>query len=84
MNRFFLKSAVLLEPTLLSATTWENPQQSAGVTDSELKSSPLATKLLVLARKKSGDIKNAEAAELHLKYQRAPTVSVSPPRGRLC
>src|SRR5882724_1030561 len=35
--------------------------------------SPLATKLLVLARKKSGDIKNAEAAELHLKYQRAPT-----------
>jgi hypothetical protein len=36
--------------------------------------SPLATKLLVLARRKSGDAKNAEAAELHLKFQRAPTV----------
>jgi tetratricopeptide (TPR) repeat protein len=36
--------------------------------------SPLTTKLLVLARKKSGDTKNADAAELHLKFQRAPTV----------
>jgi hypothetical protein len=36
--------------------------------------SPVATKLLVLARKKSGDAKNAEAAELHLKFQRASTV----------
>jgi tetratricopeptide (TPR) repeat protein len=36
--------------------------------------SPLATKLLVLTRKKSGDVKNAEAAKLHLKFQRAPTV----------
>jgi tetratricopeptide (TPR) repeat protein len=36
--------------------------------------SPLTIKLLVEARKKSGDIKNAEAAELHLRFQRAPTV----------
>jgi tetratricopeptide (TPR) repeat protein len=36
--------------------------------------SPVATKLLVLARKKSGDAKNAEAAELHLKFQRTSTV----------
>jgi tetratricopeptide (TPR) repeat protein len=36
--------------------------------------SPLTAKLLVLARKKAGDFKNAEAAELHLKFQRAPTV----------
>jgi len=36
--------------------------------------SPLTAKLLVLARKKAGDAKNAEAAELHLKFQRAPTV----------
>jgi tetratricopeptide (TPR) repeat protein len=36
--------------------------------------SPLTIKLLVVARKKSGDVKNAEAAELHLKFQRAPTV----------
>src|SRR5882724_7787518 len=39
MNRFFLKSAVLLLPTLLSATAWANPQQSASITDSEPKSS---------------------------------------------
>jgi tetratricopeptide (TPR) repeat protein len=35
--------------------------------------SPLTIKLLVLARKKAGDTKNADAAELHLKFQRAPT-----------
>jgi tetratricopeptide (TPR) repeat protein len=35
--------------------------------------SPLTIKLLVEARKRSGDAKNAEAAELHLKFQRAPT-----------
>jgi len=35
--------------------------------------SPLAIKYLILARRKSGDAKNAEAAELHLKFQRAPT-----------
>src|SRR5260370_2391245 len=36
MNRFFLKSAVLL--IFLSAPAWANPQQSASVTDSEEKS----------------------------------------------
>jgi tetratricopeptide (TPR) repeat protein len=36
--------------------------------------SPVTTKLLVLARKKAGDTRNADAAELHLKFQRAPTV----------
>jgi tetratricopeptide (TPR) repeat protein len=35
--------------------------------------SPLAIKYLILARQKSGDAKNAEAAALHLKFQRAPT-----------
>jgi len=35
--------------------------------------SPLAIKYLILARQKSGDAKKAEAAELHLKFQRAPT-----------
>jgi tetratricopeptide (TPR) repeat protein len=38
MNRFFLKSAVLLIPTFLSTPAWANPQQSASVTDSEAKS----------------------------------------------
>src|SRR6266481_451194 len=38
MDRFLLKSAVLLMGTLLSATAWANPQQSASVADSELKS----------------------------------------------
>jgi len=38
MNRFFLKSAVLLIPAFLSAPTWANPQQSASAADSEPKS----------------------------------------------
>jgi tetratricopeptide (TPR) repeat protein len=38
MNRFFLRSAVPLMATLLSTTAWANPQQSASVADSELKS----------------------------------------------
>jgi len=38
MNRFFLKSAVLLIATFLSAPAWANPQQSASVTDSQPKS----------------------------------------------
>ncbi|HEY6126575.1 MAG TPA: hypothetical protein VIW23_00175 [Candidatus Acidoferrum sp.] len=35
--------------------------------------SPLATRWLVTARKLSGDTKRAGAAELHLRFQRAPT-----------
>src|SRR5260370_31231321 len=35
--------------------------------------SPITIKLLVEARKKSGDINGAEAAELHLRFQRTPT-----------
>ena len=39
MNRFFLKSAALLMPAFLSGAAWASPQQSASVTDLELKSS---------------------------------------------
>jgi hypothetical protein len=42
MNRFFLKSAVLLISTFLSAPARANTQQPAGVTDSE-PNSPAAT-----------------------------------------
>src|SRR5260370_27425152 len=38
MKRFFLKSAVLLIPTFLSAPAWANPRTSVNVTDSEPKS----------------------------------------------
>jgi tetratricopeptide (TPR) repeat protein len=38
MNRFLLKSAALLMATFLSAAAWASPQQSASITDRELKS----------------------------------------------
>ncbi len=45
MNRLSLKSLLLLLPALLAAPTWAHPQQSASVTDNEVKTPAAATRM---------------------------------------